>query len=313
MKYKIIKDRIMMTCSIIQQLRIKSAFVLLLAILLFTVNDLQAQTEYPHIVASKDGNLISYEVHGAGEPTLVFVHGWSCDSRYWQNQITVFSQKHKVVVLDLAGHGHSGVERDTFSMQAFGEDVKSVVDAIGSKNVILIGHSMGGAVIAEGASLMPKRVQGLIGVDTYENIEYPLSSEEYNIMITPLQKDFKSGTRQFVEQMLSPNTVGQLREWILADMSSAPPSVALNAMEELMSQSITGKAAKIFEEIKIPIISVNGDLWPINYDANRRHMSSFEAIVIKDADHFLMLNRPEEFNNALKQAIKSIMENEIKF
>ena len=129
------------------------------------------------------------------------------------------------------------------------------------------------------------------------------------MMLTPLQKDFQSGTRQFVQQMLSTNTDAKLREWIIADMSAAPPSIALSAMEELMSQSITGQAAKIFEEIHIPIITVNGDLWPIDYEANRRHMLSFDAIVIKKADHFLMMNRSDEFNKALKQAIKSIVEN----
>ena len=309
MKHKVFKCSAIITWNTTQPSYKKLILVFIFAAFLFSIGDVQAQTKWPQVVASKDGTLISYEVHGVGEPTLVFVHGWSCDTRYWRNQIHAFSQKHKVVVLDLAGHGHSGVERDTFSMQAFGEDVKSVVEATGSKNVILIGHSMGGAVIAEAARLMPQHVQGLIGVDTYENIEYPLSYEEFNMMIAPLQKDFKSGTRQFVQQMLSPNTDGQLREWILADMSAAPSSIALSAMEELMSQSITGKAAKIFEEIDIPVITVNGDLWPIDYEANRRHMSSFEAIVVKDADHFLMMNRPEEFNNALKQAIKSIMEN----
>ena len=309
MKHKVFKDSAIRTWNIIQRSSFISVFVLILAALLFTVCDAKAQTEWPQVVASKDGTLISYEVYGAGEPTLVFVHGWSCDTRYWRNQIPAFSLEHKVVLLDLAGHGHSGVTRETYSMKAFGEDVLAIIEATGSQNVILIGHSMGGAIIAEAARLMPQRVKGIIGVDTFENIEYPLSREELNMMLTPLQKDFQSGTRQFVQQMLSPNTDAKLREWIIADMSAAPPSIALSAMEELMSQSITGQAAKIFEEIHIPIITVNGDLWPIDYEANRRHMFSFDAIVIKKADHFLMMNRSDEFNKALKQAIKSIVEN----
>ena len=54
------------------------------------------------------------------------------------------------------------------------------------------------------------------------------------------------------------------------------------------------------------MISVNGDLWPVNYDANRRHMASYEAIVLKHADHSLMMNRPEEFNRALEKAIRML-------
>ena len=109
-------------------------------------------------------------------------------------------------------------------------------------------------------------------------------------------------------EMISPDTDAQLREWILSDMSAAPPAVALSAMKETISQYITGEAAKIFDEIRIPVITVNGDMWPINYDANRKHMYSFDAIVLKGADHFLMMNRPEEFNRALNKAISMISE-----
>jgi hypothetical protein len=101
----------------------------------------------------------------------------------------------------------------------------------------------------------------------------------------------------------------QLREWILSDMSAAPPVIAMSAMNEMMSQYITGESAKIFEELRIPVVTVNGDLWPINYDANRRHMFSYDAIVLKDADHFLMMNRPIEFNKALKKTILMLTEN----
>ncbi|MGD9159180.1 MAG: alpha/beta hydrolase [Desulfobacteraceae bacterium] len=83
---------------------------------------------------------------------MAFVHGWSYDSRYWQNQVPVFSKKYRVVVVDLAGHGHSGMSRINYRMSYFGEDVKAVTEAVGSKQVILIGHSMGGAVIVEAAS-----------------------------------------------------------------------------------------------------------------------------------------------------------------
>jgi pimeloyl-ACP methyl ester carboxylesterase len=74
-----------------------------------------------------------------------------------------------------------------------------------------------------------------------------------------------------------------------------------------MTQYITGEAAKIFHEIRAPVVSVNCDMWPVNYEANRRHMSFFEAIILKGADHFLMLDRPKEFNQALEKAILKIL------
>jgi pimeloyl-ACP methyl ester carboxylesterase len=57
-----------------------------------------------------------------------------------------------VVLLDLAGHGHSGSKRSRYTMRAFGEDVQSVTEAVGSKSVILIGHSMGGSNCRSGSA-----------------------------------------------------------------------------------------------------------------------------------------------------------------
>ena len=283
-----------------------------LVILFLSVGAIRAQAEWPYVVPSKDGTPISYEIYGAGEPTLVFVHGWSCDARYWRAQLPHFSKNYRVVMLDLAGHGHSSTTRSQYTMRAFGEDVRAVTEATGSRSVILIGHSMGGSVIAEAARLMPYRVIGLIGIDTLENIEYPMTREKLKRMIAPLEKDYRTGSRQFAEEMISPHTDPQLREWILSDISAAPPAVALSAMNEMMSQYVTGEAAKIFDKIRIPVITVNGDLWPINYEANRRHMFSFDAIVLKEADHFLMMNRPKEFNRALEKAILIISKNKAK-
>jgi len=115
-------------------------------------------------------------------------------------------------------------------------------------------------------------------------------------LIAPLEINFPDGCRQFIGGALSPKTDPQLREWILSDMSSAPPQVALSAVNDLMTKSITGEAATVFKDIRIPVITINGDLEPINYEANRKHMFSFDAVVIKEAGHFLMMARPIEFN-----------------
>lgn len=267
----------------------------------------RAQTAWPRVAVSADGVPISYEVSGAGEPALVFVHGWSCDARYWREQVPHFAQHHRVITLDLAGHGHSGAGRERCTMASFGQDVRAVVEASGSRRVVLIGHSMGGPVIAEAARLMPDLVVGLIGVDTLEDVEYRMTREELDGLMAPLKADFRAGSRGFVAGMFAPGTDPELREWVLADMSSAPPAIALSAMEEMMMQYVTGEAAAVFEAIRIPVMTVNGDLWPVNAEANRRHMAAFDAVILEGADHFLMMDRPQEFNRALERVIQMIM------
>ncbi|KAB2887749.1 MAG: alpha/beta hydrolase [Desulfobulbaceae bacterium] len=266
----------------------------------------------PAIAYAPDSTPIAYEVRGTGEPTLMLVHGWSCDSRYWRRQVAVLAERHRVVTLDLAGHGHSGLNRDRYTMRSFGTDVKAVADAVGIRQLILVGHSMSGLVIAEAARLMPERVLGLIGVDTLENVEYRLTREELAQMTAPLYRDFRTGCRQFVAGMLLPLTDPPLREWIMADMAAAPPRVAMSAMEEMMALYISGEAARIFDAIEVPVVLVNADLWPLDEAANRRHMRSFEAIIVKGADHFLMLGRPADFNQALAKAVAIVREKSAK-
>ena len=81
-------------------------------------------------VISSDGVSIAYEVRGEGEPALVFIHGWCCDRSYWSEQLHHFVEKYKVIAIDLAGHGDSGLNRKEWTMAAFGEDVVAVVDKI---------------------------------------------------------------------------------------------------------------------------------------------------------------------------------------
>ncbi len=262
-----------------------------------------AQSEYAY---SKDSTLISYNVYGSGEIALVFVHGWSCDSRYWNNQISEFTDDYTVVTLDLAGHGHSGSYRTDYTMQLFGHDIKAVVDAVGAEDIILIGHSMGGPVAVEAAKLMPNHVKGIIGIDTFGDVTYKLTEESLNMMLDPMKADFKAGITQFVSGMFHENADPITREWILADMSNAIPSVAISAVGNLLQSYITGYMAESFHDIKVPVITVSGDLWPINVEANKKHIANYDTIIVKDADHFLMLNKVKEFNTALKLAIDKI-------
>ncbi|NEZ04994.1 alpha/beta hydrolase [Wenzhouxiangella sp. XN201] len=266
----------------------------------------QAGSDWPRVVYSEDGTPISYEVHGSGEPTLVFVHGWSCDLRYWRAQVRHFSRNHKVVTVDLAGHGHSGLQRESYSMSAFGEDVRAVIEAVGSDDVVLIGHSMGGPVVAETAQLLPDRVRGLIGVDTFQNLEEEVTQEGMDEWLAPFKSDFRERASQFVASMFVPETDESLRDWVIADMSAAPPDVAMSAMEHLLKDTMTGEARQVFDGLEIPVVTINADLWPTNVEANRRHMHSFDAVLMQGTDHFLHMARPEAFNTQLAEVIAQL-------
>jgi pimeloyl-ACP methyl ester carboxylesterase len=259
------------------------------------------------VTPSADGVPIAYQVLGKGDTTLIFVHGWSCDSRYWQQQIDAFAKKYEVVTIDLAGHGHSGLGRTDYTMQSFGSDVKAVADAVAAGKIILIGHSMGGIVIAEAAALLPGRVIGIIGIDTIENVEIPITQQQVDTYTSAFEKGFPAAARPFIASMLVKDTDPALASWITEDVAAAPPAVGISALNEMMGMYVRGEIPKLFDGLSIPVRCVSSDLWPIDYEANRRHMSSFDAKVLKGRGHFLMLEKPAEFNKLLKQTIEELV------
>ncbi|MDD5328350.1 MAG: alpha/beta hydrolase [Phycisphaerae bacterium] len=256
---------------------------------------------------SFDSELISYSVFGKGDITLVFVHGWSCDSRYWRYQIPYFARKYQVVTIDLAGHGNSGQGRQVYSLESFSEDIKAVVEKLDAKKVILIGHSMSGEIVAKASTLMPGRVIGVIGVDTIQNVEDTMPEEQFDTMTTGMKTDFKGTVKNFVESMLGKDMKPELKQWIIDDMSAAPPNVATSAFVEYVEKFENKGIANLFKEVKVPVRCVNADLWPTNPEVNRKYIASYNVVFMKNAGHFIQLERPDEFNKLLHRSIKEIL------
>ena len=194
-------------------------------------------------------------------------------------------------------------------MLSFAEDIKAVIDKENINRAILVGHSMGGSIIAEASRLMPKKIISIIGVDTYQNVEEKLSQEAFDEMIEPFENNFMNAAQGFVLSMFPKETDKKLVNWVKEDMSSAPRDVALDAFRSYIGQYINGEASLVFEKINIPIVSINARLWPTNPEANLKHMKNYKLFYIEETGHFPMLEKPEKFNTLLKEAIRYI-ENE---
>jgi len=255
---------------------------------------------------SKDGVSISYSVYGKGEPALVFIHGWSCNRSVWKKQVPFFKKKYRVVTLDLAGHGRSGKERAVYSLEAFGEDVAAVVRAIHAPQVVLLGHSMGGAVIIEAAEIMPDRVIALVGIDTMQDFEEAHTAEQIKEIVKPFKDDFKKATDSFVRSMFVKDTPAGFMREIIGMMTHADPAVGISAMEELFAASYVEHPPKI----NVPVWVLNADLWPTNPEVNRKYVPEFNLSIMPGRGHFLMLESPGEFNKRLDEIITEIVRRE---
>ncbi len=258
-------------------------------------------------VISADGVSISYEVNGSGEPALVFVHGWCCDRTYWKEQVPHFARKHEVVLIDLAGHGESGLNRKAWTIAAFGGDVVAVVEKLGLDKVVLIGHSMGGSVILEAAQRMPNRVVGLVGVDTFNNVEEKFTQEQIDGFFSAFRANFAEAMSNFARySFFMPNADSVFVEKIIARMSAVPPEVGLGAAEAQVNFT-NNDLLQALRQIRAPVRCINSARIPTNVEAGKRYTSSFEVTLMPAVGHFVMMEDPATFNRLLDDTIKGFM------
>lgn len=253
-------------------------------------------------VPSADGLPIHYTVQGSGETALVFIHGWSCDASYWAGQVPAFADRYRVVALDLAGHGGSGVGPRDWSIAAYAQDVRAVVEQLDLKRAVLIGHSMGGSVAVAAAGLLPDRVVAVIGVDTLQDAERTITPEMVAPLLAGMKADFPGFTANFVRQMFPADADSALVARIAADMGAAPPEVALPSFAGLFAYDL--KAG--FAALACPVRCLNSDRHPTNVEGNRKHARDFDVVLLKGRGHFPHLERPAEFNAALATLLQGV-------
>lgn len=257
-------------------------------------------------VKSVDGVSISYETSGNGEPTLVFVHCWTCNRGFWGRQVEHFSQQHRVVQLDLAGHGESGKGRKEYTMPSFGADVAAVVNKVGAKQVVLIGHSMGGPVSLEAEKLLGDRVVGVVGVDTfYTNFKIPNDEKERQAFtenfIKQFDANFPDAAAKFMRSVFAPSADPMLVELVAQSSASADKDMALSALRNIFAW-YGSEAEPAFQRVGKRLRNINGD-------AKGNSKPGHESVVlIAGAAHFPAQEKPDEFNQALQVAIKQFGE-----
>ncbi|MBM4130091.1 alpha/beta hydrolase [bacterium] len=256
-------------------------------------------------VTAPDGVAIHFTDQGQGSPALVFVHGWSCDASYWDAQVAPFAARHRVVAIDLAGHGASGQERKAYTMEAFGADVAAVLAKLDLKDAVLVGHSMGGAVIVEAALAAPDRVAGLVGVDNFQNIELKLAPESIDVFVSTFEADFVPRVTAWVGHFFPAGADSALSAGKTADMASAPPAVGLSAMRELLHWYGNLTTARL-KQLKTPLMCINADMQPTQTEPIKALVPGYQLRVMAGRGHFVMREDPEGFNKLLAETVGAL-------
>lgn len=111
------------------------------------------------------GQRVSYRLAGRG-PLLVLLHGIAGTSSTWDEVLPTLGRSHTVLAPDLLGHGESGKPQGDYSLGAYANAVRDLLEALGLKRGTLVGHSLGGGVSLQFAYQFPERCERLVLVSS---------------------------------------------------------------------------------------------------------------------------------------------------
>jgi pimeloyl-ACP methyl ester carboxylesterase len=243
--------------------------------------------------ADVDGANIHWTSSGSGTRAVVFVHGWTCDDSSWSAQVPALSAQYRVITLDLPGHGKSAAPKNgKFSMENFARAIEAVRAEAGVDRVVVVGHSMGTPVIRKYQLMYPQHVAGMVLVDGL----VPLPGAPSGFTPPPLTGAEGLAAREgMIRGMFSASTSAPLQEHILKMMLGAPEATAVGAMGATFDPSWLSA-----EPVKVPVLGLYAENSALRGgDGMKTVFPTLEYHEIPGTGHFLMLEKPAEFNKLL--------------
>jgi len=223
----------------------------------------------------------------------------------WKHQVS-FASQFRLVFLDLAGHGKSGKNREIYTMELFAHDVKSVADKLNLRDIILLGHSMGGIVMLEAEKLLSERTIGLIAIDSL--FPFPqggyIGTPENAIpeIMKPMEENFIATISGLFDSMLTDKFTPQDIQMFKDIPASLDKRSMLSAYVELLKWDMHN----ILPDIEKPIKCITaGKTCPVEF--RDEYSKLFDAIYIEELGHLLTVEDPVKFNKALNESIIELL------
>jgi pimeloyl-ACP methyl ester carboxylesterase len=244
----------------------------------------------------RDGVALYYEEAGVGEPPMLLVHGLACNHTHLTPQFEHFGADHRVVAVDLRGHGRSDAPRQEYTIEGFAEDLAWVCARLGLENPILVGHSLAGRICLELAASYPDLPSAIVAMDS---------------TIVPPRDRLKI-MRPFIESLRTPAYREELRRFfsgfflltddqerkarILAQVLSAPLHVVGSAWERCYFAYDTAAAA-----CGVPLLYIDAGI--PNTDLSRFGELCPGLVIGKTvgSGHFVQLEVPEQVNAMIER------------
>jgi len=231
---------------------------------------------------------------GSGGLPVLFVHGNGGNRTQWAAQLEHVRAARRAAAFDLRGMGESEPAGNAdYSVEGFAEDVAAVAGVLGLDCFVLVGHSYGGAVVTAYAGKHPDRLAGLVFADVAGDIRNPPAAQVETLRRGLLPEHYEEFTRRWFEGILVKGT-DATKTAVFRSLRATRPEVFIAAANGLYTFD-PAAALAAYRGPRLHIASYVAD----NPIAIHRGFKDMPVRVIPDASHWLMMDRPEEFNRIL--------------
>jgi pimeloyl-ACP methyl ester carboxylesterase len=255
-----------------------------------------------------NGTRVYCEEAGAG-PAVVLIHGFTLDTRMWDDQFLPLSQHFRVVRYDLRGFGRSAVPSD--DPYSHVEDLRALLDRLEIRQASLVGLSKGGAVALDFALSYAQRAQALALIDTV--LGGFRWSDEGSARDTLVWEEARRGGIAaakrswlthpiFAPAMRQPTVAARLAQ-IIGDYSG------WHFVHANPERSITPPAAQRLGELEIPVLALVGELDTPDFreitDVIARQVPHARAMAVPGAGHMANMEAPSVVTDALVEFLNA--------
>jgi esterase len=251
-------------------------------------------------------NSINYQIHGEDtSPKLVFLHGLMGFASNWRSVARHFESRYQILLYDQRGHGKSFQPATGYSTADYAKDLIILLDHLGWKKCILVGHSMGGRVAVEVAFRYPERVEKLVIADIGpESDMRSMNSIEEKINSVPTPFENRDAAREFFDStFLQKYKSETLKQFFYANMEEKPDR-SFNwkfykpGILETLWKARTLNQWPQFEALKIPTLLLRGehseDLPQPQFEEILERNSHIAGAVISNAGHWIHADNLKE-------------------
>jgi pimeloyl-ACP methyl ester carboxylesterase len=249
-------------------------------------------------------NRIHYVTAGKGSRAIVFIHCWAGNLGFWREQVPALAEQARLVLIDLPGHGRSDKPQTAYTLDFFADAVLAVLRDAGVDKAVFIGHSMGAAVLCRVHHQAPEKFAALVSVDGLL-CRPPGTPAAARALVGPFASpQYLDHAKGFIGTFFPFPGAETLRERVTSEMLATPQHVMLGAMLGMFGPD---QPDWILRKVDAPVLVINapGSLWNDGYEHYVRSLSPRSDYVLMDgASHFLMLEKPAEFNAVVMAGLR---------